>query len=158
MAVRTCWTLLILLAPVACSDPVASVIPLELDAEVVVDEGQLHYSLIATNPSNEPVIVRRVCSFGWNGVSALRVYDPQDTVSPRWDHRLLHPDVPCIGAPGSIPVMGGERSALDPRSVSVAEILGDSIPPGTYRLAVLGQFEPELPVMEVVVGEFLLTQ
>lgn len=158
MITRIAFGLAVMVALLAaCTSPVGPLAKLEFDAEAVIDGSQLRYQLFGTNNWPGDVRLRELCRLDFYFQPALRIYDlPANGGALRWDlRRTRDPNVPCISLEPRFRFPAGERTGTGEWAVEVADILGDSIPAGTYRVGVLGHFEPRPP--EVWAGEVTLT-
>lgn len=125
------------------------------DAETVADT--VRVTLFIRNPSDEAV------RLDWGGchgptAAALLVYDSSDsTGTPRWDERIRDTSQPCFAVPSTLTIQPGEEVA-SVRGYTGERILGDSLPAGSYRLAVVPDFRDLVVGTELEVGVFHLSR
>lgn len=82
-------------------------------------------------------------------VALLRVYEPDgDRLAPVWDQAQVSD---CVGDPVGLDLAVGEERRVVLPAAPAAAILGDSLPPGRYRLAAYVRLESR--IVEVELGE-----
>jgi len=150
---RAAPTLLLGLLAGACGlfDTIANgTEPLEFDASAELQEGTVRYGFVVRNPTLRDVEL----TWGYCvGPYALRVYDAAEGAL-RWDESRWVRATACADVIITWTVPGqGEQSGV--QQLRVADVLGDSLPGGFYRLAVMPTFVG-YEDREVSVGEFLL--
>jgi hypothetical protein len=115
-----------------------------LAAMAVLDTDALTADVHVTNRRGAPVTLE----FPDACVALLRAYDiGEGRVAPVWDQGQV---AECVGDPATLEIGAGAEAVVRVPQVAIDRVLGDSLPPGTYRFTVY--LRPGGQVVEVAAG------